>query len=86
MLDKIFRRIQNLTHKQQRQVLAFLDSIPKDGLRGYSRLSAKLEIDAVVDNEKLVQSDTRDISASGVYIRTDMKSGIGKNARIAFSI
>ncbi len=86
MLDKIFRRIQNLTHEQQKQVLDFLDSIPKDGLRGYSRLSAKLEIDAVVDNEKLVQSDTRDISASGVYIRTDMKSGIGKSARIVFSI
>ncbi len=86
MQEKIIQRIQNLTSEQQRQVMAFLDSIPKDGLRGYSRLSAKLEIDAVVDDKSHVQSDTRDISASGVYIKTDMEFGIGKSIRIAFSI
>ena len=86
MQEKIIKRIQNLTYEQQRQVMDFLDAFPKDGLRGYSRLSAKIEIDAVVDNKSHVQSDTRDISASGVYIKTDMELGIGKNVQIAFSI
>ncbi len=86
MQDKIIKRIQNLTLEQQKEVLAFLDSIPKDGLRGYSRLSAKLEIDAVIDDKSHVRSDTRDISASGVYIKTDMRFRTGKPVQIAFSI
>ncbi len=86
MQDKIIKRIQNLTLEQQKEVLAFLDTIPKDGLRGYSRLSAKLEIDAVIDDKSHVRSDTRDISASGVYIKTDMRFRTGKPVQIAFSI
>jgi hypothetical protein len=87
MIDEIIRQIHNLTREQQKGVMEYLASIPKDGLRGYSRLSAKLEIDAVVDeSDKVVQSDTRDISASGVYIKTDMKFEIGKSARVIFSI
>ena len=86
MIDEIIKRIRNLTHEQQKDVMGYLDLIPKDGLRGYSRLSAKLEIDAVVDDDKTIQSDTRDISASGVYIRTGMKFEIGKSARVVFLI
>ncbi|MCG8634123.1 MAG: PilZ domain-containing protein [Desulfobacterales bacterium] len=86
MKDKIIKRIQNLTVEQQREVMAFLDSIPKDGLRGYSRLSARLAVDAVVDEKSRVMSDTRDISASGIYIKTDMKFKTGKSVHIAFSI
>jgi hypothetical protein len=86
MLDKIIKKIRNLTHEQQKQVLKYLDSIPKDGQRGYSRLPTKLEIDAVIDGDKVVQSDTLDISASGVYIKTDAKFELGQSARIVFSI
>lgn len=86
MLDEIIKRVRNLTHKQQKGILKYLDALPKDGQRGYSRLPAKFGIDAVIDKDTIVQSDTRDISASGVYIKTDMKFEIGKSARVVFSI
>ncbi len=77
LLDKIIKRIRNLTHERQKYVK-----------RGYLRLSTRLDIDAVIDeSDKIVQSDTRDISASGVYINTaGNKFEIGKGARVVFSI
>ena len=40
----------------------------------------------MVDEKSRVMSDTRDISASGIYIKTDMKFKTGKSVHIAFSI
>ncbi len=87
MIDEIIKIIRNLTHEQQKEVMEYLETMLKDGQRGYSRLSTRLEIDAVVDNDKLVLSKTRDISASGVYINTaGAKFELGKSARVAFSV
>ena len=86
LLDEIIKRIHNLTQEQQKGVMEYLDSIQQGQERGYSRLSARLKIDAVVDDDKLIQSDIRDISASGVFINTGLKFDIGKSARVVVSI
>lgn len=87
MLNEIIKRIRNLTHEQQKEVMEYLESMQQAGQRGYTRLSTKLKIDAVVDNDKLILSNTRDISASGVYINTGgVEFETGKSVRVVFSI
>lgn len=87
MLNEIIKRIRNLTHEQQKEIMEYLEFMQQDGQRGYSRLSTELKIDAVVDNDKLILSNTRDISASGVYINTrGIKFENDKNVRVVFSI
>ncbi|WP_299983620.1 PilZ domain-containing protein [Desulfobacula sp.] len=86
LLDEIIKRILDLTVEQQKEVMEYLEAMQQGQERRYSRLSARLKIDAVVDEDKLIQSDIRDISASGVFMNTDLKFELGKNARVVVSI
>jgi len=85
MLDEIIKRVRNLTHDQQKEILEILNTWQVGKQREYQRLKAKSEIDVVVDN-KVIQTDTCDISASGLYINTTGKFETDKNVRIVFSV
>ena len=85
MLDEIIKRIRNLNHDQQKEILKILDTWQVGKQREYQRLKAKSEIDVVVD-DKIIQTDTSDISASGLYINTVGKFETNKIVRIVFSV
>ena len=86
LLDEIIKRIHNLTLEQQKEVMEYLEAMQQGQKRGYSRLSARLKIDAVIDDDNLIQSDIRDISAIGVFINTGLKFELGKSVRVVVSI
>ncbi len=83
--DEIIRRVHNLTLDQQKDLLDHLKDLQKGQQREYPRLPNKMNIDAVV-NDKVIQSDTRDISACGVYINTAGTVEMGKDAMVVFAI
>lgn len=85
ILDEIIKRVYNLTDDQQKEVLESLQSLQKSQQREAPRLRERIDIDAVVDG-KVVQSDTRDISAGGVFINTVDTFEIDKSAKVVFTV
>ena len=85
ILDEIVNRVHNLTHSQLKDVLKFLVSLQGNEKRRHPRLTINTDIDAVIGG-RLIQSNTRDISASGVYVRTTQNLEPGKGARVVFMI
>lgn len=85
MLDEIIKRVRNLNPDQQREILEILNTWQVGKQREYQRLKAKADIDIVVGN-KVIQTDTTDISASGLFINTKGKFEANKIVRIVFSV
>ena len=85
MLDEIINRVRNLTQDKQKEILEILKTWQIGKQREYQRLKAKSDIDVVVGN-RVIQTDTSDISASGIYINTKGKFETNKTVRIVFSI
>ena len=85
MLDEIIKRVHNLTHDQQKEVLKNLQALQEGQQREYPRLSKETDVDAVVSG-KLIQTEARDLSASGVYINTSGVFEIDKQVRVVFTV
>ena len=85
MLDEIIKRVRNLTHDQQKEMLEILKGLQAGKQRDYQRLESKTNIDVVV-GDRVIQTDARDISASGIYINTSGKFEINKSVRVVFSV
>lgn len=85
MLDEIIKRVRNLTHDQQKEILEILNTWQVGKQREYQRLKAKSDIDVGLDN-MVIQTDTIDISASGLYINTTGKFEPDKTVRVVFSV
>ena len=85
ILDEIINRVHQLTFDQQKQVLQNLQSLQEGEKRRYQRLSTGVDVDAVI-GDRVVQSSTRDLSASGVYIRTTEKFESDRGAKVVFAI
>ncbi len=85
MLEEIIKRVKNLTDDQQEEVLEILKSWQQGKQREYQRKAARSDIDVVV-GDKVIQTDTRDISASGIYINTSGKFEASKSVRVVFSV
>ena len=85
MLDEIINRVRNLTQDQQKEILEILKTWQIGKQREYQRLKAKSDIDVELGN-RVIQTDTSDISASGIYINTEGKFETDKTVRIVFSI
>lgn len=83
IVDKITERVRNLTKEQQKDVLRYIQSIYDP--REYNRSTQRVEIDAVV-GDRVIQSDTRDISAGGAFVNTNAILEPGSTARVVFSI
>lgn len=85
MIDEIIKRVRNLTPEQQKDVLKYLKSMQTYSPRGHLRRQTTIEIDAVV-GDKLIQSDIRDISGSGVFINTKEKFDPDNGVLVVFSL
>ena len=83
LIDQITEKARALTKSQQEDVLNYIQSLYDP--REYNRSPQRLEIDAVV-GDRIIQSDTRDISAGGVFINTNAPLEPGSAARVVFSI
>tara|TARA_B100000614_G_C14526393_1_gene484678 strand:+ start:153 stop:488 length:336 start_codon:yes stop_codon:yes gene_type:complete len=53
--------------------------------RDQKRYKISLSVDAVID-DKIVQSNSRDVSSGGIFINTPMKLHAGKNACVVLSL
>lgn len=85
MLNEIVKRIRNLSIDQQRDVLSFLESFYGDENRGCARRKVNLDIDATA-GDKIIQANTEDISASGVYINVTGRFNLGQKATVVFRV
>ncbi|MBU0463752.1 MAG: PilZ domain-containing protein [Proteobacteria bacterium] len=85
MLDEIIKRVRNLTHGQQKEILEILNTWQVGKQREYQRLKAKSDIDVGLGN-RVIQTDTIDISASGLYINTTGKFEPEKMVKVVFSV
>ncbi len=85
MINEIIKRVHNLTVPQQKELLDYLDSLQNYSLRGYPRKKAAVAVDAVVGN-RVLQTHSIDISASGIYIQASGKFQVDADARVLFSI
>jgi len=85
MLDEIMKRVQNLSQGQQNEILEILKIWQSGKDREYQRLKTKTDIDVVV-GDRVIQTHTSDISASGIFINTSGKFKTKKSVRIVFSV
>ena len=85
MLDEIIQRIHNLTRVQQKEILELLRTWQIGSQRDYQRLKTATDID-VVTRTRVIQSNARDISASGIFVRVKGRFDPGENVRLVFSI
>ncbi len=83
IIDKITERTRTLNKRQQEDVLRYIQSLYDP--REYTRSSQRVDIDAVI-GDRVIQSDTRDISAGGAFVYTNASLVPGSAARIVFSI
>ena len=85
MLDEIIKRVRNLTQDQQKEILEILKTWQAGKQREHQRLKSRVDIDVVV-GDRIIQTDARDISASGIFINTSGKFETNKSVRIVFSV
>jgi len=85
MLDEIIKRVRNLNPDQQREIIEILNTWQVGKQREYQRLKTRAQIDVVIGN-RVIQTDTNDISASGLFINTTGKFDANKTVRIVFSV
>lgn len=83
LIDEINKRLLSLTESQQRQTLEYIQSI--HDAREYARVKKRIEFVAAV-GDQVIQSDTRDISASGAFVYTNTRLKNGSDAVIVFSV
>lgn len=83
--DEIIKRVRNLTVQQQEKILKILEKWQKGRQRECQRLKTNTAVDLLV-GEKLIQTRTIDISASGMYIKANEKFEINKSVRVVFNV
>jgi len=66
MIDEIIKRVHNLSLDHQKEILESIRFLQAEEQRKYHRLQTKVPIDAVV-GDRVIQADTQDISATGIY-------------------
>jgi len=85
MLDEIIKRVRNITQDQQKQILEILKTWQTGKQRDFQRVETKVVTDVVV-GDRVIQTDARDISASGIFINTSGKFETNKSVRVVFSV
>lgn len=85
MLDEIIKRVRNLTDDQQKEILKIIKTWQTGKQRDYQRLNTKTDVDMVV-GDRVIQTDTQDISASGIFINASGKFETNKDVRVVFSV
>ena len=85
LLDEISKRVRNLNLDQQEEILDIMKNWQIGKQRDYPRLDTKVNIDIVVGN-RVIQTNTKDISAGGIYIRTSGKFKANEKVRVVFTV
>jgi hypothetical protein len=85
MLDEIIKRVHNLNPDQQEEILEILKTWQAGKQRDYKRLDAKIDIDVAV-GDRVIQTNAKDISASGIFINTSGKFESNQKVRVVFSV
>lgn len=83
LLDEIMAQVRSLTEDLQKDVLAYIHNL-KDP-RSYPRAANPIEMDVSI-GDKVIQSNAKNVSASGVLIKSRMNPDIGIPAKIVFSL
>lgn len=84
-VDEITKRVDNLSTEQQNKMLSILKSWESESHREYQRLSAQINIDVAIGN-RVIQSSTENVSASGIFLRTSGKFSQDEKVRVVFSV
>ena len=84
-IDEIIKRVKNLSSVQQTEILEILRSWQSGKQRTFQRDCNPIDIDVLI-GDKLIQTDTKNISASGVFIKTASKVDIQENVKVVFSV
>ncbi len=85
ILNEIAQRVEKLTSDQQEEMLSILKEWQKDKHREFKRVKTKSHVD-VASVQRVVQTDMRDVSASGIYINTPGKFEMDEKVKVVFSI
>ena len=85
MLDEIIKRVRNLSDNQQKEIVQILKTWQTGKQREYQRLETRADIDVLV-GDRIIQTDAKDISASGIYINTSGKFETDRSVRVVFSV
>jgi len=85
ILVEIIKRVKNLTPDQQEQILDLLKEWQQGKQREYQRLNTCTGVDVAVDN-RVIQTDMRDISASGIFINTAGRFETDERVRVVFTV
>lgn len=83
--DEIIKRVRNLTREQQEEILGILKSWQTGKQREYQRLQTKADIDVVV-GDRVIRTQTADISAAGIFIQATGKFEPHKSVRVVFTV
>ena len=84
ILDEIINRVRNLDSKKQEELLELLKTWQVGKQRDYPRLDTKVDIDVVV-GDRVIQTDSKDLSAGGIFINTSGKFETDQDVRVVFS-
>lgn len=99
LLDKIISEVRFLTEDLQQDVLECIHNMKESGSypdvlecinnikepRSYPRVKKFIEMDVMI-GDKVIRSNARDMSASGVFVKSRMKPDIGTSVKIVFSL
>ncbi|MCF6249571.1 MAG: PilZ domain-containing protein [Desulfobacula sp.] len=85
ILDQIIKRIKNLSFEKQEKLLDILKEWQQGKEREFKRLNRRSEV-AVAGTNRVIQTDMRDISGSGVYINTSGKFAMDERVRVVFTV
>ena len=83
LLDEIMSEARSLAEDLQKDILDYIRNMREP--RSYPRISKTIEVDVLI-GDKIIQSNAKDISASGVFIRSGIKPEIGTTAKVVFSL
>ena len=83
ILDEIMSEVRFLTEDLQKDILDYVRHLKEP--RSYPRVNKPVEMDVLI-GDKVIQSDARNLSASGVFIKSGMNPQIGTAAKVVFSL
>ncbi len=83
LLDEIMSEARTLAEDLQKDILDYIRNMREP--RSYPRVNKSIEVDVLI-GDKIIQSNARNISASGIFIRSGVKPEIGTPAKVVFSL
>ena len=83
LLDEIMSEVRFLTEDLQKDILDYIKNIKEP--RSYPRVDKPIEMDVLI-GDKVIQSNAKNLSASGVFIKSGMNPDVGTPAKIVFSL